>query len=162
MCQVPSYFSHVQLFCNPMDYSPPGSSVLGVFQARILEGVPCLPSRDLPNPEILKLHLLCLLHWQADSLPLSHVVSPGNHIPEVKIMEELMVHCLQFHVVNLIVDEPIPTVYSRVQSKFCLHIIVQFSSVTQSCPTLCDPMNRSTPGLPVHHQLPGLAETHVH
>ena len=32
---------------------------------------------------------------------------------------------------------------------------VQFSSVTQSCPTLCDPMNRSTPGLPVHHQFPG-------
>ena len=34
--------------------------------------------------------------------------------------------------------------------------LVQFSSVTQSCPTLCDPMNPSTPGLPVHHQLPGL------
>ena len=33
---------------------------------------------------------------------------------------------------------------------------VQFSSVTQSCPTLCDPMNRSTPGLPVHHQLRSL------
>ena len=33
---------------------------------------------------------------------------------------------------------------------------VQFSSVAQSCPTLCDPMNRSTPGLPVHHQLPSL------
>ena len=32
----------------------------------------------------------------------------------------------------------------------------------QSCPTLCDPMNRSTPGLPVHHQLPELAKTHVH
>ena len=31
---------------------------------------------------------------------------------------------------------------------------VQFSSVAQSCPTLCDPMNHSTPGLPVHHQLP--------
>ena len=31
---------------------------------------------------------------------------------------------------------------------------VQFSSVAQSCPTLCDPMNRSTPGLPVHHHLP--------
>ena len=31
---------------------------------------------------------------------------------------------------------------------------IQFSSVTQSCPTLCDPMNRSTPGLPLHHQLP--------
>ena len=33
----------------------------------------------------------------------------------------------------------------------CNHISVQFSSVAQSCPTLCDPMNRSTPGLPVHH-----------
>ena len=39
---------------------------------------------------------------------------------------------------------------------------VQFSSVTQSSPTLCDPMNRSTPGLPVHHQLPEFTETHVH
>ena len=39
---------------------------------------------------------------------------------------------------------------------------VQFSSVTQSCPTLCDPMNRSTPGLPVHHQLPEFIQTHVH
>ena len=34
------------------------------------------------------------------------------------------------------------------------HKVVQFSSVAQSCPTLCDPMNCSTPGLPVHHQLP--------
>ena len=39
---------------------------------------------------------------------------------------------------------------------------VQFSSVAQFCPTLCDPMNRSTPGLPVHHQLPEFTQTHVH
>ena len=39
---------------------------------------------------------------------------------------------------------------------------VQFSSVAQLCPTLCDPMNCSTPGLPVHHQLPGFTQTHVH
>ena len=38
----------------------------------------------------------------------------------------------------------------------------QFSSVTQSCPTLCDPMNRSMPGLPVHHQLPEFTQTHTH
>ena len=49
----------------------------------------------------------------------------------------------------------------------CFHVLaiissVQFSSVAQSCPTLCDPMNRSTPGLPVHHQLPEFTETHVH
>ena len=39
---------------------------------------------------------------------------------------------------------------------------VQFSSVAQSYPALCDPMDCSTPGLPVHHQLPELAQTHVH
>ena len=54
----------------------------------------------------------------------------------------------------------------------CLHIIwrqylkwylsVQFSSPARSCPTLCNPMNRSMPGLPVHHQLPEFTQTHVH
>ena len=39
---------------------------------------------------------------------------------------------------------------------------VQFSSVAQLCPTLCDPMNRSMPGLPVHHQLPEFTQTHDH
>ena len=39
---------------------------------------------------------------------------------------------------------------------------VQFSSVTQSCPTLCDPMDSSKPGLPVHHQLPEFTQIHVH
>ena len=39
---------------------------------------------------------------------------------------------------------------------------VQFSSVAQSCPTLCDPMNCRTPGLPVHHQVPEFIQTHVH
>ena len=39
---------------------------------------------------------------------------------------------------------------------------LQFSSVAQSCPTLCDPMNRSTPGLPVHHQLPEFTQIHIH
>ena len=39
---------------------------------------------------------------------------------------------------------------------------IQFNSVTQSCPTLCNPMNRSMPGLPIHHQLPEFTQTHVH
>ena len=43
-----------------------------------------------------------------------------------------------------------------------LYSSVQFSSVAQSCPTLCNPMNSSTPGLPVHHQLPEFTQTHVH
>ena len=50
----------------------------------------------------------------------------------------------------------------------CLHVhnrhlcLYQFSSVAQSCPTLCDPMNCSTPGLPVRHQLPESTQTHIH
>ena len=41
-------------------------------------------------------------------------------------------------------------------------LLLQFSSVTQSCLTLCDPMECSTPGLPVHHQLPEFTQTHLH
>ena len=42
------------------------------------------------------------------------------------------------------------------------HSPVQFSSVAQSCPTLCNPMNSTMPGLPVHHQLLESTQTHVH
>ena len=68
-----------------------------------------------------------------------------------------------------------PSLYSSPPSSFlnytvllthaaCSHLknFSQFSSVTQSCPTHCDPMNSSTPGLPVHHQLPEFTQTHVH
>ena len=43
-----------------------------------------------------------------------------------------------------------------------ISFFIQFSSVAQSCPTLCDSMNRRTPGLPVHHQLPEFTQTHIH
>ena len=57
--------------------------------------------------------------------------------------------------------------YNQVQYKpscalFCVGHPVQFSSVAQSCLTLCNPMDCSTPGLPVHHQLPEFTQTHVH
>ena len=70
---------------------------------------------------------------------------------------------------------PDPTTYSHLSfwliftsKALFYHVIlgfqcsVQFSSVTQSCPTLCDPRDCSTPGLPVHHQLPEFIQTHVH
>ena len=47
-------------------------------------------------------------------------------------------------------------------SKAMLLLLLQFSSVTQSCLTLCDPMDCSTPGLPDHHKLPEFTQTHVH
>ena len=65
-CSVTNY---VKLFCDPVACSPPGSSVHGAFQARILEQVAISFSRG-SNPH--------LLHWQADSLPLSHLGSPGG------------------------------------------------------------------------------------
>ena len=54
--------------------------------------------------------------------------------------------------------------YIRVfaQKAGSLNVSVQFSSVAQLCPTLCDPMDCSTPGFPVPHRFPGLAQTHVH
>ena len=110
--------SHVWL-CNPIEYSLPGSSVHGILQARILEWVAMPSFQGIFPIQGSNLHLLCLLHWQVDSLPLNHLGSPKL-------------------------------------------TYVQFSSVAQLCPTLCDPMNHGMPGLPVHHQLPKSTQTHVH
>ena len=54
-----------------------------------------------------------------------------------------------------------PTMWHSEKAKLLL-CSVQSSSVAQSCPTLCDPMNCSTPGLPGHHQLPKFTQTHIH
>ena len=59
-------------------------------------------------------------------------------------------------------SDRLPISTSLVPLGFYLVSSVQFSSVAQSCPTLCDPMNHSTPGLPVHHQLPDFTQTHIH
>ena len=80
--------------CSPIDYSLPGSSAHGIFQTRILEWVTISfsrgSSRQWSNP-----HLLCLLHWQADSLPLFQPRKPSslwawaNHL----IMCEIIIIC---------------------------------------------------------------------
>ena len=101
-----------------MDCSPPGSSVQGILQARILEWVACPPLGDLSNPWI-EPGSPASCASQADFSPLSHQGSPS---------------CVS----------------------------EQIRSVAQSCPTLCDLMNCSTPGLSVHHQLPEFTETHIH
>ena len=79
-----------------------------------------------------------------------------------------------FHVfmscVNSLKEEELSSLRARgvcVVHPLCPHALIfktsdQIRSVAQLCPTLCDPMNRSTPGLPVHHQLPKFTETHVH
>ena len=81
-----------------------------------------------------------------------------NFFPNV-FFQEFMASCLTIK--SLICFKLIFVNGVRQGSSFIL-LHVQFSSVTQSCLTLCDPMNRSTPGLPVHHQLPEFTQTHVH
>ena len=75
-------------------------------------------------------------------------------------------YCLHLHLkVHLIWDkEPNSRkLEPRIQIQGAPHdSIDQIRSVAQSCPTLCDPMNCSTPGLPVHHQLPEFTQTHIH
>ncbi|XDA75027.1 hypothetical protein R6Z07F_005254 [Ovis aries] len=87
-------------------------------------------------------------------MPFSQTIPPSPSPTEYKRLfytsVSLLLSCIQGYRYHL--------------SKFHIYAFssVQFSSVTQSCPTLCDPMNRSTPGLPVHHQLPEFTQTHIH
>ena len=77
---VCSVFQLCPSLCNPMNCTLPGSSVHGVFWARILEwGCQFLLQVIFPT-QGLNLHLLCLLHWQANSLPLSHLGRPEAFI----------------------------------------------------------------------------------
>ena len=64
----------------------------------------------------------------------------------------------------VVFETPIRTLIKilEVKGMFLFSLYDQFSSVAQSCPTLFDPMNHSTPGLPVHHQLPEFTQTHIH
>ena len=106
---------------------------------RILDTVPCAVS---------SMTLLCI-HSAYDSL---HLLTPQfQSIPPLcPRPRQPQVCCL------------CRWVYFCFVNKFICLFSVQFSSVAQSCPTLWDPMNCSTPGLPVHHHLPEFTQTHVH
>ena len=98
---------------------------------------------------------------------LSGVISPliSSSILGTYWSGEFIFQCpifLPFHTVHGVFKARIVKWFAIPFSSTPCFISVQFSSVAQSCPTLCDPMNLSTPGLPVHHQLPELTQTHVH
>ena len=74
-------------------------------------------------------------------------------------------HCylfIRFYIKSHFLQEVLPDLPNKGDWVPPFILSVQFGSVTQLCPTLCDPMNHSTPGLPVHHQLPESTQTHVH
>ena len=112
MCLVPQ---SCLTLCDPMDYSPPGSSFYEDSPGKNTEVCCHAPLQGIfptqgSNPGLL--HCRGILYWPE---------SPGKP-----------------------------------------NDCIQFSSVTQSCPTFRDPMNCRTPGFPVHHQLPEFTQTHVH
>ena len=125
-------FSRVQTFCDPIDCSLPGSSVHGIFQARILKWVAISSSRGSSQPRD-QTHVSCISCIEGGFFTTESPRKPQS--------------CVSF-------PNSCESIYTFSS--------VQFSSFAQSCPTLCDPMNHSMPGLPVHHQLPEFTQTHVH
>ena len=128
-----------------MDCSPPGSSIHGIVQARVLEwgaiafselwSIHFVTATNINN-RIFRtfFRLLCVpspSHSLHSNFPL------GNH--------HFLLHD-----------------HYLLAFTYSLYSCVQFSSVAQSCPTLCDPIDSSMPGFPVHHQLLEFSQTHVH
>ena len=75
----------------------------------------------------------------------------------------MIIHIIFLHDIQYFIYQHVYAVLKIIKIPKCFYIFpVQFSSVTQLCPTLRNPMNRRTPGLPVHHQLPEFIQTHVH
>ena len=125
--------------------------------------------------EFLLLHIFCnLWHFQA-----CHVKEISVQFSHLVVSVSLQSHGLQY--AHLPCPSPTPRACSNsgLLSQWCHPTIsssvvpfssclqsfptsVQFSSVAHSCLTLCDPMNYSMPGLPVHHKLPESTQTHVH
>ena len=130
--QIKSVTQSCPTLSNPMDCSLPGSSVHGIFQARVLE-------------------------WGA--IAFSNIWGRGKQSIE-SVLKAAQVLDLGFkpalrHMFKLLNESVSKELKENMRT-------VQFSSVAQSCLTLCNPMNCSTPGLPVHHQLPEFTHTHVH
>ena len=183
---------HSQLYptlCNPMDCSLLGSSVHGIFQARILEWVAISYSREgiLQNQDQTHISSISctgrqiLYHWA--TWEASYITWCAIH-DFCHYAFDFMVRILSFRTVcwpqvlmgSRQVEEwwpehhwgwgwdrgmGVPIGNGDTAQKWDTHFPDQtFSSVTQLCPTLCDPMDRSSPGFPVHHQLPELAQTH--
>ena len=153
--------SHIQPFCDPMDCNPLGSSVHGIFQARILEWVAISFSRNLSNPGIKPMSLesraltgRCFTTVEDKDLNLYYITYPFT--PLLVIFSHL------YQYLKMIFKPEAQATLSFFWGISRIYMKYQFSLVAQSCLTLCDPMDCSMPGLPVHHQLLELAQAHVH
>ena len=131
---------------DPIDGSPPGSPAPGILQARTLEWV----AISFPNAWKWKVKVK-LLSCVRPQRP--HGLQPSRHLHPWDFpgkSTEVGCHCL-LHTPSL----------RWLNSENRKIFLVQFSSVSQLCPILCDPMDCSMPGFPVHHQLLEPTRTHV-
>ena len=113
-----------------------------------------IPACASSSPEFCMMYSAYKLNKQGDNLQTCCTPFP--------IWNQFIVLCPLLTVVSCPVNRFIRTQvrWSGIRDRGSVSI--QFSSVTQSCPTLCNPMDCSTPGFPVHHQFPELAQTHAH
>ena len=125
--------------CGPMNCSPPGSSVHRILHSKNTKAGSHALLQGIFQTQGSNPRLLCLLHWQLGTLPLAPTGKPEADTALLQI-----------------------TLHSPSSSQLPSDSALQFSSVAQLCPILCDPMNHSMPGLPVHHQLLEFTQTHVH
>ena len=135
--------SHVWLFASLWTVACQHSLSMGFFRQEYWSGLPFSPLGNLPNPGIKPASPMSSA-LQTDSLPTE---LSGNPL---------------FY--SIIASMFFPTYHFWHHKKYQSFPYLQnmlFSSVAQSCPTLCNPMNHSTPGLPVHHQLQEFTETQV-
>ena len=88
LCVCVQSLSCARLFCNPMDYSLPSSSVKGIFQAGIFEWI-AMPSSRGSSLSRDQTYISCFLHWQMSSLPLSHLGSPCLSLLDFKKKKRL-------------------------------------------------------------------------
>ena len=117
-------------------------------------------------PELAQTHVHCVSDAIQPSHPLSSPSPPAFDFSSIRVFSNesaLHIRWRKFWSFSFSIS---PTnEYSGLISfrmDWFYLLTVQFSSVAQSCLTLCNPMNHSTPGLPVHHQLPEFTQTHIH
>ena len=149
-------FSSCLTLCNPLDGSPPGSPSLGFSRQEHWSGLPFpSPMRESENESEVAQSCLTLNDLMDCSIP-------GSSVHGIFQARVLGWGAIAFSVHVALVVPRMVCVCAKIQMLKVKHMTHQFSSVTQSCPTLCDLMNHSTPGLPVHHQLLESTQTHVH
>ena len=147
--------------CDLIDGSPPGSPVPGILQARTLEWVAISFSGSrayLYTKSILVLLAVYPVFLRVEVHP------PRLRCPLSVDGQGVTIICFHQTIAWLTC---VTGWFLRVSGaifsgSLSRPLSVQFSSVAQSSPTPCNPINRSTPGLPVHHQLPEFTQTHVH